>query len=253
LLITVYAAAGSGLLIRKEVRAMDDEHLHRELQSLSGLCGYLQDRSERDRNSIANQLHDEIGGLLVAARLNVAWIEQRLPSEDPQVIEHFKRLHDALRHGVEVKRRIVEDLRPTLLDNIGLYSALRWQMSKTCEPAKLAYTEHYPEEELPLIPEAAIIVYRVMEEAISNLIRHAGARNAHLLVQETSEALRLALQDDGIGMTPVQRQGADTFGIASMNYRAARLGGRLHWLEQPERGTELLVEFPLARLLRAPA
>lgn len=230
---------------------MDDEHLQLELRSLSGLCGYLQDRSERDRNSIANQLHDEIGGLLVAARLNVAWIEQRLPSEDPIVKEHFKRLHDALRHGVEIKRRIVEDLRPTLLDNIGLYSALRWQMSKSCEPAKLSYTEHYPEEELSLIPEAAIAVYRVVEEAIGNVIRHASAKNAHLAVQETPQALRVSLQDDGIGMTPAQRTGADTFGIAAMNYRTTRLGGRLQWVEQPERGTELQVEFPLTRLLRA--
>jgi signal transduction histidine kinase len=230
---------------------MDDEHLQREVQSLSGLCGYLQDRSERDRNSVANQLHDEIGGLLVAARLNVAWIEERLPSHDPLVMEHFKRLHDALRHGVEVKRRIVEDLRPTLLDNIGLYSALRWQMSKACESAKLSYTEHYPDEELPLIPEAAIAVYRVVEEAISNVIRHAKARTAHLAAQESPHSLRLTLQDDGVGMTPAQRAGAGTFGIAAMNYRVTRLGGRLQWLETPESGTELLMEFPLARLLRA--
>jgi hypothetical protein len=230
---------------------MDHEHLQRELQSLTGLCGYLQDRSERDRNSFANQLHDEIGGLLVAARLNVAWIEERLPSQDPLVMEHFKRLHDSLRHGVEVKRRIVEDLRPTLLDNIGLYSALRWQMSKACDAAKLRYTEHYPEEELPLNPEAAIAVYRVVEEAISNVVRHASARNAHLAVQETPEALRVSLQDDGIGMTAAQREGAGTFGIAAMTYRATRLGGRLQWIETPEHGTELLIEVPLASLLRA--
>jgi hypothetical protein len=229
---------------------MDQEHLQRELQGLSGLCGYLQDRSERDRNSFASQLHDEIGGLLVAARLNVAWIEERLPSQDPLVIEHFKRLHDALRRGVEVKRRIVEDLRPTLLDNIGLYSALRWQMSKACDAAKLTYTEHYPEEELPLNPEAAIGLYRVVEEAISNMISHAGARNAHLAVQETPAALRVLLQDDGIGITPAQRSGAGTFGIAAMNYRTARLGGRLQWVEAPEHGTELLIEIPLVSLLR---
>jgi two-component system sensor histidine kinase UhpB len=126
-------------------------------------------------------------------------------------------------------------------------------MSKTCEPAKLAYTEHYPEEELPLIPDAAIAVYRVVEEAITNVVRHASAHNAHLVVQETPKALRLSLQDDGIGITPAQRQGAETYGIAAMNYRTARLGGRLEWLEQPERGTELMVEFPLDKLLRVAA
>jgi signal transduction histidine kinase len=232
---------------------MDDKHLHQELQNLSGLCGYLQDRSERDRGSIANQLHDEIGGLMVAARLNVAWIEERLPSKDPEVAEHFKRLHDSLRHGVEVKRRIVEDLRPTLLDNIGLYSALRWQMSKSCDPAKLSYTEHFPEEELSLLPEAAIGVFRIVEEGITNVVKHASARNAHLVVQETSKALYITLEDDGIGMTASQRTGDGTHGIAAMSFRAARLGGRLQWEELPEQGTKLLVELPLEKLLRAAA
>jgi signal transduction histidine kinase len=83
------------------------------------------------------------------------------------------------------------------------------------------------------------------------VIRHAKARTAHLAAQESPHSLRLTLQDDGVGMTPAQRAGAGTFGIAAMNYRVTRLGGRLQWLETPESGTELLMEFPLARLLRA--
>lgn len=232
------------------IGGMDNQQLQRELQGLSALCGYLQDRSEQERTSAANQLHDEIGGLLVAARLNVAWLEERLPSGDPDVGAHFKRLHDALRRGVEVKRRIVEDLRPTLLDNLGLYSALRWQMAKSCEPVNLSYTEHYPEEELPLNPAAAIAVFRIVEEAITNLIRHAGARHAHLAVQEGADQLRVSLRDDGIGITPEQRNGAGSFGIATMRYRTTRLGGRLQWLEVPEHGTELQITLPLAKLLR---
>lgn len=224
--------------------------MQQELNSLSGLCGFLQDRSERDRGSIANQLHDEIGGLMVAARLNVAWIEERLPTQDPEIAEHFKRLHDSLRRGVEIKRRIVEDLRPTLLDNVGLYSALRWQMAKSCEPAKVSHTEHLPEEELTLLPEAAICVYRIVEEGITNVIRHAAARNAQLLVRETPDTLSVSLEDDGVGMTAVQRTGAGTFGIAAMNFRAGRLGGRLQWIELPEHGTKLLIEMPMANLLR---
>jgi signal transduction histidine kinase len=232
---------------------MEQESAHSQLDYLSGLCGYLQDQSELNRNAVANQLHDEIGGLLVAARLNVAWLQAHLPSDDPQVIEHFKRLHEALRHGVEVKRRIVEDLRPTLLDNIGLYSALRWQMEKSCGAAKLAYTEHYPEEELALLPESGILVYRIVEQAIDNMIRHARASNAHLVVRETAHSLVISLQDDGVGMSATQRSGAGSFGIATMNYRAARLGGQIKWGEMPERGTDFQVELPLAKLLREAA
>jgi signal transduction histidine kinase len=229
---------------------MDHDAAQLQFDNLSGLCGYLQDQSERNRNSIANQLHDEIGGLLVAARLNVAWLQEHLPSDDPRVIEHFKRLHDALRHGVEVKRRIVEDLRPTLLDNIGLYSALRWQMEKACGTAKLPYTEHYPDEELSVLPEAGILVYRIVEQAIDNMVRHARARNAHLSVRETPQSVLVSLQDDGVGMSAAQRSGADSFGIATMHYRAARLGGWLTWGELPEQGTEIQLEIPRSKLVR---
>jgi signal transduction histidine kinase len=232
---------------------MNQDSAQSQFDNLSGLCGYLQDQSELNRYAIANQLHDEIGGLLVAARLNVAWLQEHLPSNDPKVMEHFKRLHEALRHGVEVKRRIVEDLRPTLLDNIGLYSALRWQMEKSCGAAKLPYTEHYPDEELSLLPEAGILVYRIVEQAIDNMIRHARATNAHLVVSETPESLLVSLQDDGVGMSAAQRTGADSFGIATMNYRATRLGGKLKWGDMPKHGTEVQLEFPLSKLIREKA
>jgi signal transduction histidine kinase len=140
-----------------------------------------------------------------------------------------------------------------LLDNIGLYSALRWQMAKSCEPAKLSYTQHLPEEELSVLPEAAIGVYRIVEEGITNVIKHAAARNAHLLVQETAITLNVSLEDDGIGMTAAQRTGTGTYGIAAMNFRASRLGGRLQWIELPERGTKLSIEVPLVKLLREPS
>lgn len=232
---------------------MTQESEQSQRDELSGLCAYLLDQSESNRNAVANQLHDEIGGLLVAARLNVAWLQEHLPSDDPKVIEHFKRLHEALRHGVEVKRRIVEDLRPTLLDNIGLYSALRWQMEKSCGAAKLPYTEHYPEEELAVHPEAGILVYRIVEQAIDNMIRHARASHAHLVVRETPHSLTVSLQDDGVGMSAAQRSGATSRGIATMNYRTARLGGEFKWGDVPEHGTEIQLEFPLAKLLREAA
>ena len=230
---------------------MDDQKLPPELPSFSSLCGYIQDRCEQDRNSIANQLHDEIGGLLVSARLNVAWIEERLPSLDPDIAAHFRRLHDALRRGVEIKRRIVEDLRPTLLDNIGLYSALRWQMAKSCEVVQLDYSEDYPEEELSLLPEAGISVFRTVEEAIGNVIRHAAAQHVHLAVAETADALQVGIHDDGVGITAEQRTAATSFGIAAMTYRVTRLAGELRWSQHAQRGTELQITLPMANLLRA--
>ena len=227
---------------------MEDQQQRRHLQSLSGLCDYVLDQCERDRIRTAGELHDEIGGLLVAARLNVAWIQERVASEDPEVGVHFQRLHDALRRGVEVKRRIVEDLHPTLLDNIGLYAALRWQMAKACDAANLPYTADYPEDELTLQPHAAITLYRIIEEAIRNVVAHAHARHAQLAVEETADHLRLTIRDDGIGITADQRGSASSFGIAAMAHRVARLGGALSWPAMQTGGTAVQIAVPLANL-----
>jgi signal transduction histidine kinase len=234
---------------------MDPEQrqLPREAQALDDLCAHLQERAERHRASIADQLHDEIGGLLVAARLNVAWLEERLPSEDPLVHMHYKRLHDALRHGVEVKRRIVEELRPTLLDNIGLYAALRWHLAKTCESAKLPYTEQYPDDELLLRPAAAVLVFRIVEGALHTVVMQAQARRVHLELQETPASLRVYLRDSdraaGPGGAAPRAADVDDMELATLGHRVRRLGGVFQRREPDPATRELEILVPLARLL----
>lgn len=238
--------------MRDTVNTMDPEQqpLQRQAQALDDLCAHLQERSEQHRASIADQLHDEIGGLLVAARLNVAWLEERLPSEDPLVHMHFKRLHEALRHGVEVKRRIVEDLRPTLLDNIGLYSALGWHMSKACQSAQVSYTENYPADELLLRPEAAIVVFRIVEEALNQIVVQARARRVHLEVQETPSNLRLCLRQESSGEAAPGAK-FDDLALQTIRQQIRHLGGVYHQREAVDGSAELEIVLPLANLLRA--
>lgn len=78
----------------------------------------------------SRELHDALGGLLVAARMDLSWLEERVNSDDPEVRAYFGRIQQALEHGFDIKRRVIENLRPTLLDNLGLFSALRWQVAE---------------------------------------------------------------------------------------------------------------------------
>jgi CHASE3 domain sensor protein len=98
----------------------------RRTEDLSDLSTHLQTIAEEEKASLSRELHDELGGLLVAARMDVSWLEGRVGGADPEVESHFRRLHEALAAGVDVKRRVIESLRPTLLDNLGLFPALRW-------------------------------------------------------------------------------------------------------------------------------
>ena len=233
------------------------DKLQHDVQLLGDLCARQQQLSERHRATIADRLHDEMGGLLIAARLNVAWLEERLPTDDPLVQLHFTRLQDALLTGIDLKRRIVEELRPTLLDHIGLYSALKWHMSEAC--AQLDYTEHYPDEEPQLRPEAAIVVFRIVQEGLSHIIVAVRPQRVQLSVQQAADALRLSLRAhvklDGAESQAGPPAVSNPLELEMIRQRVLHLGGDYQWRDtagpgndEDQSSCELNVSLPLANL-----
>jgi signal transduction histidine kinase len=221
----------------------------RRTEELSELSTHLQTVAEQEKSALSRELHDELGGLLVAARMDVSWIEERLPTDDPEVQAHFRRIHEALQSGVDVKRRVVENLRPSLLDNIGLFPALRWQVADSCGRAGLKCIEHYPPEELLLSPEASITVFRIVQEAVTNILKHAQAHTVEISIETRSPWLVIHIRDDGVGL-PLERLGAlHSHGLAAMRQRAAGLGGQWQMRKPHAGGTEIEVRLPLERVL----
>ena len=159
----------------------------------------MQGVSEQEKSALSRELHDELGGLLVAARMDLSWLQQRLPTSNPAIEQRFKRIHDSLSAGVELKRRVVEELRPTLLDNMGLFAALRWQFKETCRRTGLVCTESIPTLEPPLSPDAAIGIFRIAQEAMTNILKHAKAKSADLAVTVHNDTFTLRVTDDGRG------------------------------------------------------
>lgn len=226
----------------------------RRTEDLAGLSTYLQSAVEQEKAALARELHDEFGGLLIAARMDVSWLEERINSNDPEVRAHFKRVHEAMQAGVELKRRLVEQLRPSLLDNLGLFPALRWQVANSCGNAGLKCIEHYPDEELPFTSEAAITVFRIVQEALVNVVKHARARTVHLRIEARAPSLVIGIRDDGIGMPPAAPQALRDFGLLGMRHRVTALGGEWQLRAAAHGGTEIEMRLPLVRVLeREPA
>ena len=221
----------------------------RRTEELSQLSTHLQSLAEQERSALSRELHDELGGLLVAARMDVSWLEDRVATSDPEVQAHFKRLHEALQAGVEVKRRVVENLRPSLLDNLGLFPALRWQVADSCGRAGLHCTERYPPEELDLTPEASIAIFRIVQEALTNIVKHAQARNVEVSIESRHQSLIVRVRDDGVGLPLEPRQASGPHGLAAMRHRALGLGGQWHALRAMGGGTEIEVRLPLEKIL----
>jgi signal transduction histidine kinase len=215
----------------------------RELVELST---HLQSVSEREKASLARELHDELGGLLVGARMDISWVEQHLAKNDPDMKQRLNRVQQNLSSGVDLKRRIIEELRPTLLDNVGLSAALRWQLKETCRNAGLKCIESYPEEELKFNAEASIALFRIAQEAFTNILKHSEATTVDVSLDLDDETLMMRIADNGKGIPAGRFTAIASHGLASMRHRVRALGGRLDVRSPSSGGTTLLVQVPVA-------
>ncbi len=178
-----------------EQLATENEDLERRVRrrtaELSALSSHLQQLSEKEKAALARELHDELGGLLIAVKMDVSWLQKRLPNANPDIQSRWTRVIKVLDDGVDFKRRIVENLRPTLLDNMGLLPAVRWITQETCTRAGLQYTEIYPEHEPLLIDDAAIMSFRLVQESLVNIVKHARATQVHVQVVIQNDELMI--------------------------------------------------------------
>ncbi len=246
-----------GDMRRRARQAIDLRDQKRELarqvnertRELTALSTHLQGVSEMEKAALSRELHDELGGLLVAARMDLSWLQQRLPTCDLAIEQRFKRIHESLSAGVDLKRRVVEELRPTLLDNMGLFAALRWQFRESCRRKGLICSETIPETEMKFSPDAAIGVFRVAQEALMNVLKHAEATSANLTVEVQPDTFVLRISDDGRGISPNRLQNIMSHGLASMKHRIAALGGVWDIEAPPGGGTIVTARIPMASML----
>jgi signal transduction histidine kinase len=240
------ARLATDLRDQKQELARQVDERTRELTALST---HLQGVSEQEKSALSRELHDELGGLLVAARMDLSWLQQRLPTSDPAIEQRFRRIHESLSAGVDLKRRVVEELRPTLLDNMGLFAALRWQFKESCRRTGLKCSETIPEIEFKFHPDAAIGVFRVAQEALTNILKHADAKSADLAVDIQSETFVLRVSDDGKGILPNRLQTITSHGLGSMKHRIAALGGTWDVQTPASGGTIVTARIPLKSML----
>jgi signal transduction histidine kinase len=222
------------------------EDRNRELVELST---HLQSVAEREKASLARELHDELGGLLVGARMDISWAEQHLAGCDPDIKQRLHRVQQNLSAGVDLKRRIIEELRPTLLDNVGLFAALRWQLKVSCGSAGLKCTESFPDDEPKFTSEAAIALFRIAQEAFTNILKHSAAKSMDITLNMDGDEIVMLIWDDGKGIPAGRLTATGSHGMASMRHRVRALGGRLDVRSGASGGTTLLVQIPAASAL----
>jgi signal transduction histidine kinase len=212
---------------------------------LSEVYGHLQTLQEQERSRLARGLHDELGGLLLAARMDVTWVKQHARDALPEALTaRIDRILDVLDQGIDLKRRVIEELRPTLLDNMGLLAAVRWQADETCKRGRLRCNCHFPPEEPDVSADTAIALFRVVQEALTNVHKHAEASRVDLSLDVAADHVLLAIVDDGRGIDDAGSHKVQAHGLAGMKHRIVALGGTLTVGRTPEGGTEVRAIVP---------
>jgi signal transduction histidine kinase len=212
-------------------------------RGLSEFSTYLQTFCEREKSDLARKLHDELGGLLTAAKMDLSWMQSRLEAGSA-LHERLAQLGSVLDEAMDLKRRVVEELRPSLLDHFGLPTAVRAYVETTCAKAGLKSEIRIAEACESLSKDAAIALFRVVQEGLSNIIRHAQATVVRLELAGGRDRCTVTLGDDGSGFDALAAQPRSTHGIMGMQLRVQALGGRMDVESHASRGTILRVEVP---------
>jgi signal transduction histidine kinase len=213
-------------------------------EDLTELAKHLQTVHEDECGRLARDLHDELGALLTATKLDVARLRYNLASDSQEVLARLAHLNASIDGGIALKRRIIEDLRPSALTNLGLVASLEILGQDFAERAALPV--HAALQEVPLSEEAQITVYRLVQEALTNIAKYARANEVRLTLEARGDAAWVEVRDDGRGFDPAQSRGS-AHGLMGMRYRVEAVGGRLAVHSAPGQGTRIEASLPSVR------
>lgn len=200
-----------------------EDHAVARADELSALSTHLLQSVESERSELAKQLHDELGGLITAAKMDMAWLNARIGQAlDAESREKFNSVVQMLNQAMTLKRRVVESLRPSLLDHFGLAVAIRSHFEEQCRAAGIDCVASLPEEDFQLDSTAQLTLFRVAQEVLANVIARGGARNVEFVIEPEEAGYMMVIGDDGSAMdTNLSRL------MPSVRHRLALCGGRI--------------------------
>ncbi len=206
------------------------------------LAARLQHARESERAALARELHDELGAILTAARLDVAWLSAQGPCQDPEIARRLQALRQLLGDGIGLKRRLVEDLHPTLLTHLGFGAALEQLLVSNRERFAGKLSGEL-DKSVKLTGDAALALYRVAQESLTNIHKYAGASEVRVRLLRSRGRIELSIEDDGCGFDP-KAVGFGHQGLSGLRDRMLAVSGRLEVASAPGLGTVIRASLP---------
>ena len=226
-------------------RKQAEDELSESETRLREFSKFLQQAHEEDRSHFARELHDDLGQNLTALRFNFDLLTNSLESNQPAIVSRLAAIDQIIRGTVDAVRRICEDLRPGILDDLGLESALASHVERFARQSGVACDLVLDRDDYGLQEPLSTAIFRIVQEALTNVARHAQASHAMVALQDFGDTLLLSITDNGCGLPAAKGDRKHHFGLLGMRERVNMLGGRMSIDSAAGRGTHIEVRFPV--------
>jgi PAS domain S-box-containing protein len=236
------------LVINSDIteRKLGEESLVLQREQLRALAERLQWVREEDRKRVARDLHDQIGQILTAIKMDMTWMTRHLPGSEGAVLARLKESIQLINNGVKAVRTICSGLRPGVLDDLGLAAAIEWQASEFATRNGIQCQVTVPPVDLHLDGDRATATFRIFQECMTNVIRHAQAKSVRVALVQEEENILLVVEDDGIGFCESGLSNTlGSLGLLGMKERAQFCGGDVQISSTPGNGTTVTVRVPV--------
>ncbi|HEV2608838.1 MAG TPA: response regulator [Noviherbaspirillum sp.] len=225
-------------------RKQAEEALRQSQEELRQLASYQERIKEDERKRIAREIHDELGQNLLALRIDISMLHARTGTTHPKLNRKVHSVLDHIDSTMKAMRAIINNLRPAVLD-LGLNAAIEWQVKEFQRRTGIECDLVMQEEELVVDDNRATALFRILQESLNNVLRHAQATRARIELEQVGRLVRMKVADNGIGIFPGCRRKANSFGLVGIKERISTLGGELVIETGQDRGTALIVTLPI--------
>lgn len=209
------------------------------------LTASLESAREEERKVVARELHDQLGQALTAMKFDLIWLREQLENKDEALAQKTKDITAQLNSMIKNVRRIATELRPGMLEDLGLAASIEWQAHDFEKRSGIECKLLIPEEEIALTSDQSLTIFRIFQEALTNVVRYADAKHVEVALSKLGELVTLEISDDGKGIKPDDITNIHSLGLLGMRERAKHLGGTLEIHGLPDQGTMLKVTIPI--------
>ncbi len=222
-------------------------------EQLRQLSSHLQRAREEEKARIAREIHDELGGTLTALKMDIFWLTRKLPQNLAPLLSKTDTMSALVDSAVQTTRRICTELRPTILDDLGLVAAIEWQVREYGIRTGIECVLHVDESGMSLDGDSSIALFRILQESFTNIIRHASATRVEIELRREDDNIMMQIKDDGVGISEDKILNPLSHGIRGMIERAWNLGGALSVSDATGGGTVINALIPLPQRQKAEA